>query len=299
MPQHDSSPDLSLSLLSAPYRELRPLRSTAELLERRRPLQGMALVWELERGDWARSYRQIRMRPGGLALLVVLPRAEGLESVSALLEMTEQCRPHSLLPFHPTPDVEELATLLRRPPSDLPGEVMDYIGWRGVRVDRDTRHLIRKTIELSRELKTVSALSRSLYLSRRALGRRFLSRGLPVPSHWLHFSRILRVVLELQNTDRSLFQIACGLGYPDGFSVSNQMKRLTGVRPSTARNHLGWEWLVEAWLRTEARVGGLTHPLDGLPPARVRAGALDRPGDWRGTQAGRESGSKAGDGSSA
>lgn len=122
---------------------------------------------------------------------------------------------------------------------------------------------------MSAELRTVSALSRSLYLSRRALGRRFLSRGLPVPSHWLHFARVLRAAIQLQNSDDSLFSVASQLGYTDGFALSNQMKRLTGVRPSTARERLGWEWLVEAWLRTEARDGALT-PRSGFPVKEVR-----------------------------
>lgn len=121
---------------------------------------------------------------------------------------------------------------------------------------------------MSAELRTVSALSRSLYLSRRALGRRFLGRGLPVPSHWLHFARVLRGAIRLQNSDDSLFSVAAQLGYTDGFALSNQMKRLTGVRPSTARERLGWEWLVEAWLCREARDGALTAR-SGFPVEEV------------------------------
>ena len=109
----------------------------------------------------------------------------------------------------------------------------------------------------------MSGLSRSLYLSRRALGRRFLTRGLPVPSHWLHFVRILRTALRLQSTEDTLFTIACDLGYPDGFALSNQMRRLTGVRPTSARDCLGWEWLIESWLRQEAENGGLLPQLFG------------------------------------
>jgi len=57
--------------------------------------------------------------------------------------------------------------------------------------------------------------------------------------------------LRLQGSSENLFTVACGLGYPDGFALSNQMHRLTGVRPSQARECLGWEWLVDAWLTTE------------------------------------------------
>lgn len=260
----------AFSILAPPYRRLLPLADPGELVGARRLFRGVALVWDLERGDWGRGYRAIRDRPGGVSLMVVLPPPDRLGDVDGLLQMTEQCRPHTLLPHHPDPDAGELTVLLRRAPSDLASDVLDYLAWRGIRTDRDTRSLLARTIELSGHLTTVSGLSRALYLSRRALGRRFRNSGIPVPSHWLHFLRVLRACVELQNSDKNLFRVACDLGYPDGFSLSNQMKRLTGVRPSEARTHLGWEWILEAWLRSEAREGGLTHALDPSPPPRSR-----------------------------
>jgi hypothetical protein len=62
----------------------------------------------------------------------------------------------------------------------------------------------------------------------------------------------------------SLHQVARSLGYPDGFTLSNQMSRLVGLRPSIARERLGWEWVVEAWLAREAARGGLTAEIPGL-----------------------------------
>jgi AraC-like DNA-binding protein len=155
--------------------------------------------------------------------------------------------------------------------------VTDYLSWRGIVVDGDTRRLIRRTIEVAGEIRSVTALSRSLYLSRRALGRRFLSRGLPVPSHWLHVGRILRATLRLQGTDETLFTIACDLGYPDGFALSNQMYRLTGIRPTTARECLGWEWVLESWLRREAEAGGLVPDLALLQPKTKSPARSERP----------------------
>ena len=137
-------------------------------------------------------------------------------------------------------------------------EVMDYLQWRGINVDIEVRRLIRKTIDLSSELRSITALARSLYLSRRALGRRFLTNGLPVPSHWLHFGRVLRAALRLQSSAVTLAEAASRFGYPDGFALSNQMHRLVGVRPSEARCYLGWDWLIEAWIHTEAAGGGFS-----------------------------------------
>jgi AraC-like DNA-binding protein len=221
------------------------------------PNRGTALLWNLDAGEVVPGSRAVSVRPAGVALFVILPKTSDLEGNDTLLRLMTRCRPHSVLPHLSEVDVEEIAAILRRFPSQFALEVSDYLSWRGLEVDIGTRRLIRKTFELSAELRTVSGLARSLYMSRRALGRRFMTRGLPVPSHWLHFGRILRGSMRLQNRETSLFQVGCELGYPDGFSFSNQMKRLTGLRPSIMRDCFGWEWVVEAWLRKEAETGNL------------------------------------------
>jgi AraC-like DNA-binding protein len=169
----------------------------------------------------------------------------------------ERCRPHSILPYQKELDTVEITAALRRFPADFAIQVSDYLTWRGIETDLDTRRLIRKTLELSESLRTVSGLARALYMSRRALGRRFMTRGLPVPSHWLHFGRLLRAAVKLQDPVASLVEVARSLGYPDAFSLSNQMSRLTGLRPSIMKECFGWEWIVETWLRTEAAEGGI------------------------------------------
>ena len=248
----------ALWVLCAPYQDLLPVSNLDALEAHPRLRRGSAVIWQLEAGDWGSNFRMARDRPAGVALIMILPPAESLGTVSRLLEAAEQCRPHSVLPFHAAPAPEDLTTLLRRMPEDLPMEFMDYLTWRGLGVDQETRRLIRRIVELSAELKSVTGVARSLYMSRRSLGRRFRRRGLPVPSHVLHFARLLRASLALQGSSRTLFEIACELGYPDGFALSNQMVRLTGIRPRTVRKRVGWEWIVEAWLRREASEGSIT-----------------------------------------
>ncbi len=276
----------ALSIFSPPYRWLESVTDHSTLPGRLRTSPGVALLWSLEEGDWGRAFDLVRSRPGGVALVVVLPRAEDVAQDREVLRVVEVCRPHSILPYHPEPSTDDLRSLLCRPPEDLAIEVTDYLAWRGIVVDGDTRRLIRRTIELAGEIKSVSALSRSLYLSRRALGRRFLARGLPVPSHWLHFGRILRAALRLQGTDDTLFTVACDLGYPDGFALSNQMYRLTGIRPTTARECLGWEWVMESWLRREAEAGSLlpvfTPPRDAEREPDAPRSPLSRPANREG-----------------
>ena len=269
---------LPLSLFTPPYNRLEPLRwDDRRLAQPSGP--GTGLVWQLGLGSWSIVFKVVRRRPPGMALIVILPATVDLDSEPQLLRVVEACRPHSILPFHLEPHVDDLSGLLRREPEDLSVEIMDYLQWRGISVDIEVRRLIRRTIDLSLELRSITALARSLYLSRRALGRRFLTHGLPVPSHWLHFGRMLRATLCLQSSGVTLAEAASRFGYPDGFALSNQMQRLVGVRPSDARRYLGWEWLVEAWIHTEVASGGFSSHMwrtltedVSLAPLRQSAG---------------------------
>lgn len=249
--------DMELQVLAHPYDRLEPVEQSRDALRDAGRVPGSALVWTLSADRYGDTRRLVERRPGGLPLIVLLPEAIRIEKDPNLVHAVQRCRPHGLLPFHESLEARDVSEALRRPPLDLAVEVTDYLTWRGLKVDQETTHLLRRIMELSVELKSVSALSRSLYLSRRALGRRLMTRGLPVPSHWLQIGRLLRLSTSLQNTEANIASIAYDYGYPDGFSLSNQMQRLIGVRPSQVREYLGWEWILEAWLRREAEAGGL------------------------------------------
>lgn len=246
-----------LSLLRHPYHVLHRVVADSDVIREAGRLPGTALIWRVDPDRYRRLRRVVERRPGGLSLIVVLPKAPRLERDASLIQAVQSCRPHGLLPHHDRLSPRDAREVLRRPALDLAADVTDYLEWRGLVVDRETTHLLRRIIERSGELKSITALARSLYMSRRALGRRLMTRGLPVPSHWLQLGRLLRLSSLLQNSDDSIASIAYGAGYPDGFSLSNQMQRLIGFRPSQVRDFLGWEWVLEAWLRKEAEEGGL------------------------------------------
>ena len=102
---------------------------------------------------------------------MILPRVADLTNDPTILHLIEASYPHGILPFHERLAERELAQVLKRPPDDLSASVTDYLAWRGIRIDRDTVHLIRRTIDKSADLRSISALARSMYVSRRALGR--------------------------------------------------------------------------------------------------------------------------------
>ena len=257
---HSSPPPFAL--FPPPYREFIPLEPSETFPRDRKVLRGTALIWNLKKDDDAYLLKRASSRPAGLPLMIILPPAQELRACrDKVLAVAEEARPQTILPHQPRMEPEEMRCLLRREPSNLPQEFTDYLLWRGLPLDQETRRIVRRTVELSLELRTLQALARALYLSRRALGRRFQKRGLPVPSHWLQVSRLLRATLRMQNSGSSLFEVAFSLGYPDGFTLSNQMERLVGVRPSVARERLGWEWFVEAWLQREKETGGLDASL--------------------------------------
>jgi AraC-like DNA-binding protein len=264
-------PFAPLGLLRHPYTEIRPVTGGRPQLweEGRQP--GSLLLWRLEGGARSQDVPVVSRRPGGLTLAVILPDPERMGPEGALTRLLGDVRPQTILPHYEDPDPSDLTRVLRRPPHNLGIECTEYLRWRGIGFDRESRQLIRRIIDLSAELRSITALSRSLYISRRALGRKFMSRGLPVPSHWLHFGRLLRAAIRMQTSDENVLSIAYELGYPDGFSLSNQMHRLIGIRPSDAQERLGWEWIMEAWLKREADSGGLAPEatvtvLEGTPP---------------------------------
>jgi len=260
--QSASSP---FQLFAPPYRELLSVSEEEAFPQSHRTLRGVALIWRMSRGARPRHLARVAGRPGGLSLIAILPPADQLVQLhDRVLEVLEEARPVALLPFHPQGEITELERLLRREPEHPVGEFLDFLRWRGLTLDRETRRIVARTLALSGEVRTLSQLARSVYLSRRALGRRFQQRGLPVPSHWLHFFRLLRVLHRLQTRDEPMAEIARSLGYPDPFTLSNQMERLVGVRPSLARERLGWEWFAESWLQMEREQGALLQPLRGL-----------------------------------
>ena len=295
-------PPPPFALFGPPYRRLEPLDPQPEAScfgWEGGPGQGRALVWCLSGRPTGQDFELVRGRTPGLALLAVLPPARVVSKHPDLLRIVGLCRPHGLLPHHAPLALRDLRQLLRQPPVDLAADLVEYLEWRGLSLQQETRELVRKIVDRSVETRTVAGLARGLYRSRRALGRHFTTRGLPVPSHWLHFSRVLRAGIQLQNQDQSLFTIATRLGYPDGFALSNQMKRLTGVRPSRVRDRLGWEWFVEAWISTEVENDGFSaerrRELVGLADSGVESQetgpppSMSRPGSRVATERANES----------
>jgi AraC-like DNA-binding protein len=225
-------------------------------------LRGYAVVWMIgDRRRQKEELRIIREKPQALPLLVLLPPAEEIRKALPVLRTLPTLDVRSVLPGATLASPERLRQALTLKPRSLSEIAVRYLVRRGVLRNERARHEVRRIFELAPETPSITKLCRRMYTSRRTLGRHLAESHLPVPSHWLQFARLLHVTVHLQSDPGAIFRVATRFRYPDGFTMSNQMHRLVGHRPTEVRRLLGWEWVVEAWLRREAAQGAIDETL--------------------------------------
>lgn len=232
-----------------------PYRSCESISPGWRPealIPGGSVAWFMApTADVYGELEWLRDRPAGLPFFVVLPEPEDIVPLASILRRIPDLSPRGVLPAGGPGTEGALRTLLGAAPPSLPQAATDHLARVGVVADVETRTRVETIFASAPHVSSIEQLARKLCQSRRTLGRFFNDRDLPVPSHWLQFARLLHVAVHLQNTSATINRVSSRFGYPDGFTMSNSMKRLLGYRPSFVREHLGWEWLVQAWLRGE------------------------------------------------
>jgi AraC-like DNA-binding protein len=237
-----------LSLFSPPYHACIPIAPRPGVAAS----PGSSLVWYMTPSpDVERELEAVRHRPPALPLFVVLPEPEEIVALTHLLRAVPGLRPRGVLPSAGQGVIPALRTLLTTPPPALPRAVVAQLEASGVLRDPEARETVETIFAAAPRITSIQKLATAMCQSRRTLGRFFHRRQLPVPSHWLQFARVLHVSIQLQNTRTNVNRVAARYGYADGFTLSNSMKRLTGYRPTFIRQHLGWEWIVDVWLRRE------------------------------------------------
>ena len=247
-----------LALFAPPYEDFLPIDLSWTPLTL--PPRGLALVWWLtDAEEQEEEFQWLYDRPHGLPLFVILPPPHQIARAIPLLGFLTALEPKAILPAGRVAAPFRLRQLLAAPPRHLAKEVTDYLVGRHLLRRDDVRREVKRIFDLAPEVTSISKLARRLSTSRRTLGRHFEAAGLPVPSHWLQFARLMYIAVRLQNDPSAVFRIASHAGYPDGFTMSNQMKRLLDCRPTEIREALGWEWIVEAWIRQETLLGEIDH----------------------------------------
>jgi AraC-like DNA-binding protein len=232
-----------------PYEELEPITTAWELEGRAR---GDAIIWQaFSASHWREELEFAINRSRGVSLIIVLPPASQISDIADALPHLGVAYPHAVVPAGRMAEPAALRLTLALPPRALPTRVIEYLERHRIIQSVEARTEIKRIFELAPKTPTISRLCRDMYTSRRTLGRHFESHGLPVPSHWLQFARLLHVILRAQCERTAIFRLAVAAGYPDGFTLSNQMKRLIGYRPTEVRGCFGFEWLLEEWLARE------------------------------------------------
>jgi AraC-like DNA-binding protein len=246
----------TLALFTPPYEALHPCGT--EVLDELNDVQdwkGCALVWQLSDAPHQHAAADaLAHRSPGLPLLVLLPPPADLAPIVNMLPVVRSLAPRMILPFGVIDAPIRLRQVLALAPRNLAGAVTNHLVRRGILRQRRSIREFQRIFELAATTRSIAGLARRMYTSRRTLGRHFNKIELPVPSHCLQFARLLHVALHLHSDEAAVFRVATRFGYPDGFTMSNQMKRLIGHRPSEVRELLGWEWMVETWLKREGLV---------------------------------------------
>ena len=246
---HDvNSPGTSTCLFLPPYDRFTAIKDVTSC-----PQRGVAVIWriadaktqEVER-DW------LQARPPCVSLIIMLPPPSAIRSALPLVREASTLRPRGVLPNSGVNSPEPVRLLLSSAPRDLPTLCTGHLAERKLLRNQVVRALVKRIFEMSATIPSISKLCRKLYTSRRTVGRLFEAQGLPVPSHWLQLGRLMHVSAMIQEKQTMpIARAAVHLSYPDGFTMSNQMKRLLGCRPSEVRECLGLAWILEDWIYRE------------------------------------------------
>lgn len=247
---------LSRVIVSDPSHVSRSTRADAGV--RHRAPVGSAIAVHLGSSVDPSVVRRLLWRPPGVSLVVTASRSAYQDR--AIVEALGQEVPTAVIPTEMVLHENEIRELLRAPPMDFSSTVLDYIDWRGFSINPEVKSLTLAVLDGSRKMRSITSLTKSIYVSRRALSRSFRRHGMPPPSRWLQVGRAIRTVILATSSRVPLAEASRRLGYSDYFAFSNQFFRLLGVRPSRARRMLGWLWMVETWLRKEGLEGYFGNP---------------------------------------
>jgi AraC-like DNA-binding protein len=148
---------------------------------------------------------------------------------------------------------ERVASRLRAQltqPIDLSPQLTEWLPLRLPGVAPAIVELVGDIVERATQFAEVGALLTSVGRAERTIRTWFRRAGVPGPGKWLAVAHALRAARRLQSEDHApLLALAVECGYSDHSSLSRQSLRLFGIRPGAIRRTLGWEWLVDRWLR--------------------------------------------------
>lgn len=143
--------------------------------------------------------------------------------------------------------------------------VAHFVGRGVLRPESRATGYVRSILAAPPEALRVRQVARRVYASRRTLARHFRAEGLPAPIDWVALARAVcahRTILR----GGPLRIAAAAAGYPDQFTMSNAIRRITGMRPSQLRD-VRPDGLLDVWIARQRERGTLTGPPAPAPSA--------------------------------
>jgi hypothetical protein len=136
--------------------------------------------------------------------------------------------------------------------SALPDDVVEWLALCGLRLSPLVSTLIHQIVALAPSHDSLTDLLSAAGIPETSARFRMHKKRLPPPSRWYQAARALHAALRIQAEPRTcLMRLAHALGYADHSALSQLVYRAFGVRPGMIRGTLGWEWLMERWMRAQ------------------------------------------------
>ena len=137
-------------------------------------------------------------------------------------------------------------------PEHLADQVIGWLPLCGIRLSSNLSSLIKQIFKRAPQYATLSKLLDETHESATTARWRLRKKRLPPPHCWHQVFRALHTALKIQaDPDTPFLKLAMSLGYHDHSALSRQINRNFGLNPGDIRGTLGWEWLLERWLRKQ------------------------------------------------
>ncbi len=245
--------ELPLDRIGPPYSEFERVRDPSNLeWATRVPGTLLAVTSTRPGSDWQTLQAilpRLRARYPAAPVVLRLPRGE-VPDIVHLAARAGSLHIRAVL-VEGEPIAPALRTTLTNPP-DLAGDITEWLTVRGLTLPPRLRSSIHEIVRHAPEHGKIGGLLRGIGESERTVRSWFSQGGLAAPSHWLAAARALHAALRLQReVNRSLLTVALDAGYSDASHLTRQIARLFDTTPATIRLSLGWEWLLDRWLRSE------------------------------------------------
>ena len=129
--------------------------------------------------------------------------------------------------------------------------VVDWLQLRSIRLNPNQADLVETIFAAAPRHEDLSTLLDRHRIPQSSARFRLKKRGLPSPARWFQLARALHAALRLQaRPDLSVATVARQLGFADHSALAHLLRRSLHGTAHEIRGTLGWEWLLERWLRS-------------------------------------------------